>query len=202
MTTPIETVYPTGASLYAVIHGIVGGLAKVWDPTLSAGAGGWATYNGANWAQYAVAMTEQASSGYYSATYPANIDTHAVLTTEVIYNNGTPTLGDAAIAIAQSQGTNVAAVDNDPSGPEKLKNSLKTMVIGNVIAGTLTATAFTTDVVNANTNAYQGRSLLFVSGTLKDQGGTISEYDVATQKITVAAAFTGAPSAADIFIIV
>jgi hypothetical protein len=192
----IETIYPTGASPYAVLHNPNG---QVWNTTLNAGAGGWENYASGHWSQYAIPLTEQAGSGYYSAAYPAAIS--GVLTTEVIYFNAVPTLGDAPGGIAQSQGANIAAVAGDATAPAKLQASLSSMVIGAVVAGTLAADQFTTDVVNANENAYQGLTLKFVTGALAGQGGTIADYDVATGTITLTASFTGAPSLNDIFVI-
>ncbi|MES2155454.1 MAG: hypothetical protein V4510_10000 [bacterium] len=197
MPTPIETTGATGLSLYAVSHHPDG---RVWNTTLNSGLGGWEAYNGGHWAQYAIALTEQGTSGYYRGTYPAAIS--GVLTSEVIYANGTPTLGDAPYAgPAQSQGANVAAVAGDAAVPAKMQASLSSMVLGAVIAGTLEAAAFTTDVTNSNVNAYAGRSLYFTTGDLAGQGSTITGYDPDSGTITVAGAFTGAPSADDVFII-
>jgi hypothetical protein len=196
MTMLIETISATAQNLYAVIHNPNG---QVWNQTLNAGLGGWENYASGHWAQYAIALTEQAGSGYYSAAYPAAIS--GVLTTEVLYNNATPTLGDAAVGLGQSQGSNMAAVGGDATAPAKLQNSLATMVLGAVSAGVLTASAFTTDVVNSNANAYQGLALKFVTGVLAGQGGTIAAYDPATGQITMTAPFTGAPSVNDVFIL-
>lgn len=51
----------TGRNLYAVIRSAVG---TVWNGTT------FVTYNGANWTTYAVALTEQGTSGYYVGTFP------------------------------------------------------------------------------------------------------------------------------------
>lgn len=192
----IETVTSTALSVYAIIFNPDG---RVWNTTLNAGAGGWQVYNSGNWAQYAIPLTEKAGSGYYSATYPAAIT--GVLTTEVVYANATPTLGDQPMGIGQSQGVSVAAVVGDSDAAGKMQRSASSMILGTVIAGTLTATVFTTDVVNANVNAYQGRSLLFATGNLVGQGGVISQYNPGTGAITVTAAFTSAPALTDKFVI-
>lgn len=194
MNALIETIYPTGSSLYAIIHNPNG---QVWNKTLNTGAGGWENYNSGHWSQYAIAMTEQSGSGYYSVAYPSGIS--GVLTTEVIYANGTPTLGDAPVGIAESQGTNIAAIGGDATAAPKLQRSASSIVTGKVIAGTLTTVAFTTDIINANVNAFQGRSVLFASGTLAGQGGVVSEFDPSTGLVTVTGAFTGAPAIDDEF---
>lgn len=193
----IETAAATGQFPYVVSHNPDG---TVWNKTLNAGAGGWQAFSGGNWAQYALPLTEQGTSGYYSAPYPTGIV--GVLTTEVLYFNATPTLGDAPGGIVQSLGVNVAAVDGDATVAPKLQRSASSMVVGKVIAGTLTDVAFSTDLENPNPNAFQGRSLLFPAGTtLEGQGGVISAYDPDTGIITVTAAFTGAPAVDDTFVI-
>lgn len=196
MRFPIETVNQSGLSLYVVIHNPDG---RVWNTTLNSGAGDWQVYNSGNWAQYAIALVEQSGSGYYKATYPAGIG--AVLTTEVIYANASPTLGDAPQGVAQSQGSNIAAVDGDADAQTSLQRSLASMVRGKVIAGTLTAKAFSTDVVNANSNAFAGRALYFATGTLAGQGSTITGYNTSTGVITLSGPFTGAPAVNDTFVI-
>lgn len=192
----IETIYASAMSLYAVIFHPDG---RAWNKTLNAGAGGWETYDSGHWSAYAIPLTEKSGSGYYHAAYPAGIT--GVLTTEVVYANAAPTLGDAPIGIAQSQGVSIAAVAGDASAAPKFQASLSSMVLGAVTAGTLTSTAFPTNVVNANTNAFQGLTLKFVTGVLAGQGGTILSYDTATGTITVTAAFTGAPALNDILVI-
>jgi hypothetical protein len=196
MTFLIETFLATGQFPYVVIHHPDG---RVWNQTLNAGAGGWEAYDGGHWAAYAVALTEQAGSGYYSAAYPAAIVD--ILTTEVLYLNATPTLGDVPAGGTQSQGVSLAAVFGDSSVATKMQASLASMVRGVVAAGTLTTTAFTTNLTNTSANAYRGRSVLFATGDLAGQGGVISEYDPATGKLTVTGAFTEAPAAADVFVI-
>ena len=196
MTYLIETFLASGQFPYAVIHHPDG---RVWNLTLNAGAGGWEAYNSGHWSQYAIALTEQAGSGYYSATYPAAIVD--VLTTEVLYLNATPTLGDVPAGGTQTQGVSLAAVFGDASVATKMQTSLASMVRGAVAAGTLTTTSFTTNLTNPSANAYRGRSVLFATGDLAGQGGVISEYDPLTGKLTVTGAFTEAPTVADVFVI-
>lgn len=193
---PLETFTVTGQFPYVVIHHPEG---WVWNTTLLDGAGDWEPFNGGHWAQYAIPLTEQTGSGYYSAPYPAAIGD--VLTTDVVYYGETPTLGDNPGGGTNSQGTNIAAIAADAAVPQSLQRSLATMVRGAVIAGTLTTTAFTTDVVNAEVNAFQGRSVLFATGALAGQGGVISAFDPDTGLLTVTGAFTAAPAVDDVFVI-
>lgn len=200
---PIETSGPTGLSLYAIIINDdpdSADFGKVWNTTLNAGAGGWEAYDSGHWAQYAVALTEYAGSGYYRGTFPANIE--AALCSEVIYANATPTLGDAVYAgPGQSQGANVAAIAGVGGAAPKLARSATSMVLGTVIAGTLGVSAFTTDIENSETNAYKGRAIYFTTGDLAGQGGIISAFDPDTGLITIAGTFTAAPAADDVFVI-
>lgn len=195
MTTPIETAYATGMSLYVVIHNPNG---KVWNTNTLA----FENYNSAHWGQYAISMTEQTNSGYYSAPYPTQIED--VLTSEALYirGGGSPALGDSSIGIAQSQGANVAAIGNDAIAAANLAASAGTMITGAVIAGTLTSTSFPTDLPDTTDDVYIGRIVVFTDGDLIRQVGNIIAYDGATQTITVAAPFTGAPSSTDTFVIV
>ena len=196
MTTPIETVYQSGVTLYAVIHSSEG---KVWNTNSLA----FENFNSAHWGQYAISLTEQTGSGYYSATYPAEItDT---LTTETIYvqGGGSPAIGDAPpIGIAQSQGTNVAAIGNEVTAAANLAASAGSMITGALVSGTLSTTEFTTDLPDVTDDVYIGRIVIFTSGDLIRQVGNIIAYDGATSKITVAAPFTDVPSVADKFVVV
>lgn len=203
MPYPIETSGPSALSIYAIIVNNdpdSADFGKVWNTTLNAGDGGWEVYDSGHWAQYAVALTEYAGSGYYRGTFPEDIG--SAMTSEVLYANATPTLGDAVYAgPGASQGVSVRAIAADSNAADKLQRSVSSMVLGTVIAGTLGASAFTTDVTNDETNAFQGRSLLFTTGDLAGQGSVITAYDPDTGLITVAGAFTAAPTAADKFVI-
>lgn len=199
---PIETIYQTGQTLYAVVRGVVSGSRQVWNTTLNSGSGGWETYSSGHWSQYAIAMTEE-NLGYYYCSFPAGISN--VITTETLWlqGGGSPTLGDTGIGIGQSQGENVVGIAGDATAPTVQTSALLTMLTGTVVTGSLTAMSFSTDVVNANINFCQGRAILFLLGSsLANQGGTIISYDPNTQIITVAASFTSAPVNADSFIIV
>lgn len=195
---PIETTYSSGAILYAIVHHTDG---RVWDNV----AQGYEVFNDANWASYAVLMAEQGTSGYYRALFPAAAGGD-FLTTEVVYQqaSGAPSTIDApATGIGQSQGVDVAAIAKSVVAASRLAISLGGMVTGSITSAvTATATAFPTTLDNTLTDAYQGRLVLFASGALKDQVGTISHYDVAVGLLTMTGPFTEAPGVADAFIIV
>lgn len=63
MASEIQLAYGTsGRTLYAVVRSTTG---TVWN------GAAFVAYNGANWTTYAVTMTEQGASGYYTGDFPA-----------------------------------------------------------------------------------------------------------------------------------
>ncbi len=197
---PLELAFNTGAHIYAIVHGVVSGTRKVWNPTLNTGAGGWEVYNSANWAQYALALTEQASSGYYAATYPANIAD--VITSEVFYNNVAPTLGDAPVASVQyTQGRNMVGLASDPVAAENQRDAASSMIRG-AAEGVPTVSVIPTNLASTQANAFAGRSVIFTSGAAADCAGRIVSYAVTNGVLTLAAPLPVAPAAADTFVIV
>lgn len=65
-----------------------------------------------------------------------------------------------------------------------------------------TATAFETDLSEATNDHYNGAFVVFYSGALAGQSRKISDYDGTTKVVTVATAFTEAPTAGDDFLII
>lgn len=192
---PIETVYTSGSTLYAVVHHTDG---RVWNQVNQA----FEAYNAANWAEYAVALTEQ-GAGYFRGTFPAAA-AGDFLTTEVVYlqAGGAPALIDApATGVGQSQGVDVASVAKSVTAATRLALTLGNMATGSVAAGVSTASAFFTDLADT-VNAYQGRIVLFTSGVLIRQVANIVSFNPTTNVLTVAGPFTAAPGLADTFIIV
>lgn len=65
MAGEIQIAYGTsGSTLYAVVRSATG---TVWNTAGSA----LEAYNGANWTDYDIALTEQGTSGYYAGDFPA-----------------------------------------------------------------------------------------------------------------------------------
>lgn len=197
---PLELTFNTGSNIYAVIHGVVSGTRQVWNPTLASGAGAWEAYNSAHWAQYAVPLTEQAGSGYYAATYPANIS--GVITSEAFYNNASPTLGDAPVAsVSYSQGRNAVALAADVQAAANLEASTISMQKG-IAAGTPTASVIATDLPSTQANTYAGRAVIFTSGAALRCAARIVGYAVTDGVLTLAAPLPVAPAAGDSFVVV
>ena len=200
MTFPLQVLAQIGTNVYAIVRSVVGGVRKYWNPTLNTGAGGWEVYNSAHWAQYAIALTEDAGSGYYAANYPANIS--GVLTTEAYYSTATtPTLGDAPIApLSQSQGDNVASIGGDATVAATLQQALFSEQMS-AAAGVPTASVIPTNLANAQVNAFAGRSIIFTSGAAFQCAGRIVGYNPVNGVLTLAAPLAAVPAASDTFII-
>ena len=197
MSLYIPAIYTSGSTLYAILHNL--STNQVWrvDTTV------WEAYSSAHWTSYALALTEQASSGFYSAAYPAGITN--TLTSEAIYvqAGGSPALSDApSIASLQSQGVNINGIGYNAGAAGNLGQSAGSMIQGSVAAGTLQTASFTTGLTDATANVYQGRIIVFTSGALIRQVGNIIAYSPTGGLITVGGPFTSAPSVADTFIIV
>lgn len=197
MNAPLQAIYQTGQSLYAILINPVDG--TVWNEMNTA----WEAYNSGHWSQYAISLTEYSGSGYYRAAYPITVP--VVLSTDLIYvqSGGSPTLGDVpASNLGQSQGVNVAAIGQSVNGANNLSTTTNLMLAGSVIAGTLTPSSFPTNLTSSVNAAYQGRTCFFATGELINQVGNIIAYDGTSFTITVGGPYTAAPSIGDIFIIV
>ena len=105
------------------------------------------------------------------------------------YAGGTTKLAVNAVALSGS----TAAADNAEAGYTGI-------VTGTAITGTLSTTAFTTNLTEATDDHYNGRIITFTSGVLAGQQREITDYNGTTKTITVAA-MTDAPSNTDAFFI-
>jgi hypothetical protein len=122
-------------------------------------------------------------------------------------------ISDAALATAANLATLAGYVDTEvaaikvvtdaltSAAATKLALSAGTIVTGNAITGTLSTTAFTTDLTEATSDHYNGRIVIFTSGVLTAQATDITDYDGATKTVTVTA-MTEAPSNGDDFLII
>jgi hypothetical protein len=195
---PLEIVFTTGSHVYAIIRGVIGGVRKYWNPTLNTGAGGWEVYNSAHWSQYAIALTEDASSGYYAASFPVGIS--GVITSESYYNNAAPTLGDAAISsISYSQGRNANGVGADPVAAANAQQAF-----GSELAFAATATptnqVIPTTLTTAQALASVGRALIMTSGAAINCAARVIGASGST--LTLASTLPALPVATDTGVIV
>lgn len=192
---PIEAIYLVGANLYVVIHAPDG---TVWNNNTLA----FEAYNPSNWSNYAIALTEQAGSGYYRGTYPVAIA--GVLTTEVLYERvgGAPALSDAPPkGILQSQGMDVGAVAGSQPAAANLGKAAAAEIPGSALTGTLSTTQATTDLTQALANAYAGRTVLWTSGALAGIAAGITAYAPSNGLLTFTA-LPAAPANGDKFLII
>ena len=197
----IALVFTSAQNLYVVLRNAVTG--QVWNTSLNSG-GGWENYASGHWANYAIALTEQAGSGFYSVAYPTGIAA-TDLSIETFYQRGggSPVLGDApATGLGNSQGQNLTAVAGDAGAASTFEESLSSMTVGAVAAGTLTANSFTTNLSETAVNAFSGLSIRFTKGaSLVGEAALIVAYNPTGGLITIAGSLTAAPVAADGFII-
>jgi len=74
---------------------------------------------------------------------------------------------------------------------------------GSVVSnGGNTASTFKTDRSEATTDFWKDALLLFTSGSLAGQVKKVSAFDGTTKFVTLSSAFTAAPSAADLFVLI
>lgn len=192
MINPIEMLYPTGASLYAIIHHPSG---QVWNSLNET----FEDFNAGQWANYAVPMGEQGTSGYYRADYPEAIGN--VLTTEAVYlqAGGTPATNDTGLSMGQSRGMNVMGIVDDTEAADNLRVSTAGMARATAVAGTLSTTQMSTNLNSTTAGNYVGRTIAWTSGALEGQVANITGFD--GDGLLTFGAVTEAPSAGDTFII-
>lgn len=196
---PIEAQYTTGYNLHVVRHNPDG---TVWSVDNQQ----WEAYNSANWASYCAALTEQAGSGYYRLAN--NIPDLDVLTTDAMYQriNSLPTLpsqpnGDVLLGLGQSQGMDAFTIGGSKMAADNIGISGAGMFPGAVVAdGGNSATQVKTDLAETVTNLFNGRVIVFITGTYKGASGVIKAYNGST-KIMTFTALAGIPSTNDQFIV-
>lgn len=129
----LRTYYSTASNLYAQIRQATDG--KIWD------GASFVTYNSANWSNYAVALTEDTSSGYYKAAFPGAI-------TAALYD----------IAIFERAGGSPALVDaaNGPVGEGTMRwdgtveLTLVSIAVGSIANNAITAASIATGAIDAD----------------------------------------------------
>lgn len=69
-------------------------------------------------------------------------------------------------------------------------------------AGNTASTFKSTDLTESGTDHWKDAYLMFLTGALKDQVKKVSAFNPSTDFLTVGSAFTAAPSAGDVFVLV
>lgn len=96
----------------------------------------------------------------------------------------------------------LVSVNDDINVVNLFQAALGIEKIGTVATGTVTSSAFTTNLTDAEANTWRRRTVAFISGTLKYQVRPITAYDATTKVITVDEAFSTAPTIGDQFILI
>lgn len=92
MANEIGTATATGRTLYAVVRNAAGQLWYTVTPAFEA-------YNAAHWTAYALALSEQGASGYYTASFPGAITTPGRYSIDVRQQlGGSPATSDPVVA--------------------------------------------------------------------------------------------------------
>jgi NAD(P)H-dependent FMN reductase len=92
-------------------------------------------------------------------------------------------------------------ISGSSTAADNLEASALGVVTGTAVTGTLTTTAFTTNLTEVTDNHYNNRVCVFTSGVLAGQAKAVTDYDGASKTLTTRA-FTEAPSNADAFVLV
>ena len=194
MNFPIETLFAPGGTMYAVVHHPDG---TVWNDVNQV----FEAFNVSVWNEYAIPLTEQGSTGYYTGVYPAAITD--VLTSEALYlqTGGGPVVTDGQIGIAQSQGSAIAAVRDNVNAAKNMEEATGSEQRGTVNAGVINTTQCPTNLEDTTDGVYVGRVIIFTSGGAIRQASNILTYD-GTSKILTYAPLSAGPSEGDTFIII
>jgi hypothetical protein len=198
MSVPIVTQYLSGRNIYVVIEA----LGQFWNKDTAA----WEGYNQANWAHYAIPLSEYVSSGIYSVAYPAGIAAGTLSNDFVYQQNGvTPVLpalpgGDSFLTLMQSQGANVQTIAGDGTAPINMAAAADIIIPNGVVGtGTRTTTSFPTNLTATAAQAYVGRVIAFATGACAGQETNVTASNPTNGVLTVTA-LTTAPSPGDVFV--
>lgn len=177
---------------------------------------GLEAYNQAHWSNYVVSSSEQAGSGGYVAGIPGYLPAGPYRATLYTVLGGSPASGDTPISTTEFDwdggtiiygGTpvNVGQINGSASAAENLAILANVAITGEAMAGTLTSTQMTTNLVITPNQILDGRVLMFTSGVNQGLAALITAYLVTGGKITYIAynnlPAPAAPSATDTFVI-
>jgi hypothetical protein len=187
---------------------------------------GFEAFNGANYANYDNALTEQGTTGIYLGTPPSIVlGTYRFLVKQQV--GASPAQGDPIIGGGSFEWTstalvnfpanwnslvidasgNVAADVVEISGDSAAADRLEALFEGAVIPGSVNDAGATTTVfiaaagLSAVDDYYNGMALSFTNGTLAGQTRKVTDYAGATRTFTFAQAFTSAPANGATFVL-
>lgn len=135
---------------------------------------------------------------------PANYYNSMVLGTDKLEVDVAEFDGTAAATFVNSNTdafeADIKRVSTSSSAADKLEASGLGIVNSTCASGS-TDTSIATNLTETTDDHYNGRTIVFTSGALSGQAATISDYDGATNKLTVSS-LTEAPANTDSFVIV
>lgn len=120
----IQTAGTSGVSWYVFIRKAVDG--TIWNGSA------FVSFNVLNWATYAIGMTEQTSSGYYSVTFPGTIPAGMYFVATHEQQGGGAAAGDPVVAQEM--------IDWDGTNVIRFYNALKSMTLTELSAGAPSST--------------------------------------------------------------
>jgi len=109
-------------------------------------------------------------------------------------------LVDTATTVTNETTADMTKINGVAASAVNLEQGAFALVPGAAVTGTLTTTTFTTNLIEATDDHYNGRVVTFTSGVLNGQSTDITDYTGSTKLITVTA-MTEAPSNTDTFVI-
>lgn len=156
----IKTFFASSATLYGHIR-------KASDGTIWNGSS-FESYSSSNWANYDVAMTEDSSSGYYKATFPATIAAGFYDIAVYEQAGGSPTTGDAA-------GGPVGVGSLRWDGSDEV--TLVTVTVGSISNNAITAASIATGAFDADALATDAVNEI-ADGLLDRSNGIETSYSL------------------------
>ena len=170
-----EIVFPagiTGLTLYSVVRSFA---ATVWNGSALE------AYNGSNWANYDIALTEQGTSQVYVGTFSGSIAAGPYHVTVHRQAGGSPAESDPVIGSggidwdgsavispfdASSDTVDLGKISGDSTAADNLEAMLEGLITGAVDNSnfTPTTTAFETDLAEASDDHFNNQAVLWRSG--------------------------------------
>ena len=146
-----------------------------------------------------------AAGGEYRVTKVSvvvdNTTVNATLATFSLVRTGGALERLPAALVSGRMGSDIQGVGGDSAVATTFLRALQTEYVGTVTGATTTTTLIDSGLTQAGANFWVGRSIIFVTGAVAKQAKRITGFDDATNELTFDA-FTAAPAAADVYLIV
>ncbi len=150
-----------------------------------------------------VAMIEQTGNVAEEGEYTYLFTVPATPSTDVYHwsakYNGPP--AQYSKGVIRTADVNIHHIDANRDAAIGFRAAVKTVTRGKVVAGTLSTTEMTTDLVETTNNHYRGRAMYWEDGPLEDQQTQITTYDGGEKKLSYRQV-TDVPQVGNKFVIV